>query len=472
MVDPRMKRQIPTARGWTILLVVSLILLVVVVSFGGGLVAERWLFQGAAPFDQTSGGRSDAASDPYDPRLAFPRLTEVKHLLEHEYFYRPAAPDAAATFVAKLDRDAIAGMTVAAATPAASLAEYRRELEYAGIHGMTSGLEDAYTVFLEPALQAPLAEDLRGEYEGIGVVVNQPEGRFTIISVYPGSPAEAAGLQANDVILEADDTPLTDLETARALEVIRGPAGTRVRLVIEREGEAAPFAVEVERQAIVTQSVIYEPVADGRLGWIRVGIFGDKTTGQLDVALRQAEEDDVAGIVLDLRANGGGWVVSAQEVIGRFVPADRGPALYEDRRPGDDDPLEALSILNGGPTRFDLPLVVLIDGGTASAAEIVAGALREYGRARLVGLPTFGKGSVQRVHDFADGSSARVTSAQWLTPDQAPIPGDGLQPDVTVALAEGEDEHDEQLDRAIETLLDSATRQHPAQQSVLLTFPV
>jgi carboxyl-terminal processing protease len=446
------KRQPPSGRGWSMLFGASLVLLVIVVSFGAGIVAERALFTGGVQFDQTSNLPSGLVGDEIDPHLAFPRLAEVKRLLETEYFYRPASPEAAATFAAELDRDAVAGMTVAAATPAASIADYRRGLEYAGIHGMTSGLEDEYTIFLEPALQAPLAEDLRGEYEGIGVVVHQPEGRFTIIDVFPGSPAAAAGLLPSDVILEAEGTALTDLETAQALSLIRGPAGTRVRLTVERPGETEPFAVEVERQAIVTPAVSYVPVADGTLGWIRIGIFGDKTTDQLDEALRQAKEDGVTGIILDLRSNGGGWVTSAQEVIGRFVPDDRGPALFEDRRPGADDALEAKPIINGGSPEFEIPVVVLMDGGTASAAEIVAGALRQYGRARLVGMPTFGKGSVQRVQDFADGSSARVTTAQWLTPDQAPIPEEGLQPDVEVASIQAEDAPDAQLDRAIELL--------------------
>lgn len=455
----------PTAasnRGWTLLFLASVVLLVMVVSFGLGLIAERTVFSRGGWFDRGALTPGQLADADLGPDRAFPRLAEVKSLLETEYFYRPTTPSAAATFAAELDRDAVAGMTVAAATPAASISDYQQGLEFAGIHGMTSGLEDDYTVFLEPAVQAPLAEDLRGEYEGIGVVVRQPEGRFTIVSVFPGSPAAVAGLLPNDVILDADGTALTGLESSEALALIRGPAGTSVRLTVERPGDSETFVVDVERQPIVTPAVVYEPVADGAVGWIRIGIFGDKTTGQLDDALAKAKADKVSGIVLDLRGNGGGWVASAQEVIGRFVPDHRGPALYEDQEPGNEDPLTAKPIINGGVASYDIPTIVLVNEGTASAAEIVAGALRQYDRAQIVGVPTFGKGSVQRVHDFPDGSSARVTTGQWLTPDQAPIPNEGLQPDVLVEAVLDEDESgpDEQLDRAIELLGDDAMGFH------------
>lgn len=441
-------------RGWTMLFLTSVVLLIMVVSFGVGLIAERTVFSRGGWLDRGANTPGQLAEVDLGSERAFPRLAEVKSLLETEYFYRPTSPSAVASFAAELDRDALAGMTVAAATPAASIVDYQQGLEYAGIHGMTGGLEDDYTVFLEPAVQAPLAEDLRGEYEGIGVVITQPEGRLTILSVFPGSPAAVAGLLPNDVIIDADGTTLTGLESSNAMALIRGPAGTSVRLTVERPGDTESFVVDVERQPIITPAVVYEPVAEGAVGWIRIGIFGDKTTGQLDEALEKAKADKVSGIVLDLRGNGGGWVASAQEVIGRFVPDDRGPALFEDQQPGNEDPLAPKPIINGGVAAYDIPTIVLVNEGTASAAEIVAGALRQYGRAQIVGAPTFGKGSVQRVHDFADGSSARVTTGQWLTPDQAPIPEGGLQPDVLVEAVLDEDGTgpDEQLDRAIELL--------------------
>jgi carboxyl-terminal processing protease len=439
---------------WLRLFVVSVGLLIAVVGFGSGMLAERAIFapdQMPGWWREIGGFATDAA-----PREepAFPRLAEVKHLIEEEYYFRPSAPDDAESFVATLDRDAAAGIAAVAATPAATLAEYERQLETAAIRAMTDGLPDDYSIYLEPLAHAPLAEDLRGEYEGIGVWVDHKDGVLTIVSPIPGSPADEAGLRPGDVIEAADGHPLAGVSQEEALKLIRGPAGTTVRLTIRRPDQHDPLDVPVVRQAITVPAVIYEPVAGGRVAWIAITSFGDHTTAQLDAALRQAREDGVEGIVLDLRQNAGGWVTAAQETIGRFVPAERGPALYEDTAPGDGDAIEAEPIIGGGEEVFSLPMVVLVDGGTASASEIVAGALRDYGRAKLVGTPTFGKGLVQRVHDFADGASLRLTFAGWLTPNQTPIPEEGLAPDILVEVPEDTPaDVDPQLDQAIALVL-------------------
>jgi carboxyl-terminal processing protease len=206
--------------------------------------------------------------------------------------------------------------------------------------------------------------------------------------------------------------------------------------------------------------VKYEQEADGKIAHIGVGIFGDNTTKELDAALAQAKADGVSGIVLDLRGNGGGWVSSAQEMIGRFVPEERGPALYQDIDRQDGGELVSEPIVGGGESTFETPLVVLTDGGTASAAEIVAGAIRDYHRGTLVGENTFGKGLVQRVHDFDDGSSARITFARWLTPNKSPIPDDGIAPDIQVSRTL-DSAQDEQLTRALDILLSETTPATP-----------
>jgi carboxyl-terminal processing protease len=444
----------PARSFWPLLLVGSVAALIAVVSFGAGIVAERHLFggpwSGSGRLISGLSGDEGAASD-----LAFPRQAEIRHLIEDEYFFLPASPEAQATFWAELEQGAMDGMAVAAATPVASLDEYRRELDYAAAQGMTEKLADDYTVFLEPLLGEPLREELAGEYEGIGVWIEQPGGEFTITAPIPGSPAAAADLRPGDVILAADGTALTDLESDAAMSLIRGPAGTSVQLTIRREGAAEPFDVTVTREPIVIPAVVYETVADGKVGHITVTIFGDNTTGELDAALAQARQDGVEGLVLDLRGNGGGWVTSAQEMIGRFVPEDAGPALYQDLDLEDNGDLISEPIFGGGETVYDIPLAVLIDGGTASAAEIVAGAIRGYDRGSLVGAHTFGKGLVQRVHDFDDGSSARITFARWLTPDEIPIPETGLAPDFPVEIPP-ESSGDPQLERAIEVVLETA----------------
>jgi carboxyl-terminal processing protease len=438
---------------WPALLVGSILALIAVLSFAGGIIAEREVFSRGALRGPVSGEASSTDA-------AFPRQAEVRSLLESEYFFIPASPEAQATFWAQAEQAAIQGMATAAATPAATLADYQRELDYGAAQGMMAAMPDDYTVFLEPLEGAPLREELAGEYEGIGVWVEHPEGRFTIVSPISGSPADRAGLQPGDVIVAADGTKLEGLENDAAMSLIRGPAGTTVTLTIEREG-VAPFDVEVTREAIVIPAVVYETVADGTLAHITVAIFGDNTTEELDAALKRAREDGVDGIILDLRGNGGGWVTSAQEMIGRFVPADKGPALYQDAHLNEEDDLEAEPIEGGGEDTFETPLVVLTDGGTASAAEIVAGAIRDYERGTLVGMPTFGKGLVQRVHDFDDGSSARITFARWLTPSKTPIPEDGIKPDIEVPFVP-DIERDLQLDTAIALLQGEPLPEIPA----------
>jgi carboxyl-terminal processing protease len=437
----------PSRSVWTVLFVLSVVALIAVVSFGSGIVAERYLFGGNwLGTDRLSGTLETDGNPQMD--AAFPRQAQVREILEDEYFFLPASPEAQATFWAELEQGAIEGMAIAAATPVASLDEYRRELDYGAARGMTEALADDYTVFLEPLRGAPLRDELAGEYEGIGIWVEHPEGEFTIVAPIAGSPAARADLRAGDVIVAADGQDLGGLETDAAMALIRGPAGSSIVLTIRRPGRDELFDVTVNREAIEIPAVVYEEQADGKVAHITVAIFGDNTTRELDVALKRAKEEGVAGIVLDLRGNGGGWVSSAQEMIGRFIPEDAGPALYQDLDLEDDDDLISEPIVDGGETAFDVPLVVLIDGGTASAAEIVAGAVRDYERGTLVGEPSFGKGLVQRVHDFDDGSSARITFARWLTPDGIPIPDEGLAPDIAVTN-DPEVGTDLQLERAV-----------------------
>src|SRR5215213_10251517 len=404
---------------WTVVFVLSAVALIAVLSFGSGIVAERYVFSGTWLGTERLRGGLETDGNP-EVDVAFPRQAEVREILEDEYFFLPASPEARATFWA-----------------------------------------DVYTVFLEPLRGAPLREELAGEYQGIGIWVEHPEGQFTIVAPIPGSPAARADLRAGDVIVAAGGQDLSRLETDAAMSLIRGPAGSSVVLTIRRPGVPELFDVTVNREAIEIPAVVYEEQADGKVAHITVAIFGDNTTRELDAALRRATDESVAGIVLDLRGNGGGWVTSAQEMIGRFIPENAGPALYQDLDLQDDDDLISEPIVGGGETAFDIPLVVLIDGGTASAAEIVAGAIRDYQRGTLVGGPSFGKGLVQRVHDFEDGSSARVTFARWLTPDQHPIPDEGLAPDLNVKADPGA-AGDGQLERAVEVVLGSPPTATPA----------
>ncbi len=414
-------RQAPrSAAYWQWTLIISIGMLIAVTSFAAGVLAERDLFQGeslAAVGDRISSLSTDASIGGDQ----FPRLKHVVGLIEDEYYGWPTDPT--------------------------QRAERLEELENRALQGMMQGL-DGYSTFLVPVEQAPVAAQMSGEYEGIGVWVESPNGVLTIVAPMPGSPAEAAGLRAGDVILAADGHPLEGVTEQDSLAWVRGPEGTTVRLTIRRPGVADPFDVEVARQKIPMPAVLYSKLPNTDIAHIRVTLFGDKTTAELDDALARAKAEGVSGIVLDLRNNGGGWVTSAQEMIGRFVPEDKGVALYEDSNPNDAD-LSGEPIVGDGQDTFDTPLVILVNGGTASASEIVAGALRDYGRATLIGEKTFGKGSVQRVHDFEDGSSARITFAVWLTPNKIQIQGEGLQPDIEVAATADNASGDPQLERAV-----------------------
>lgn len=415
----RQQQRSPVAWQWT--LVISVGMLIAVTGFAAGVLAERDLFHGdslSSVGDRLGSLSSDAGASADQ----FPRLKQVLNLVETEYYDWPVDP---AKRTARL-----------------------HDLENHALQGMMQAL-DGYSTYLVPVQQAPIKEQMSGEYEGIGVWVESPNGQLTVVAPMPGSPAEAAGLRAGDVIAAADGHPLQGINEQDALSLVRGPAGTSVRLTIQRQGVANPFDVSVVRQKIPMPAVLYSMVPNSTIADIRVTLFGDRTTAELDNALAKAKADHATGIILDLRNNGGGWVQSAQEMIGRFVSKDKGVALYEDSNPNDAQ-LTAVPIIGGGQEAFDVPMVVLVNGGTASASEIVAGALRDYGRAKLIGEKTYGKGSVQRVHDFEDGASARITFAVWLTPGKTQIQGQGLQPDI--AVASNGTTGDPQLERAVSEL--------------------
>jgi carboxyl-terminal processing protease len=412
-----------SAAYWQWTLIISVGMLIAVTSFAAGILAERDIFQGetlASVGDRLSSLSTDATLTDEE----FPRLKQVVDLIEDEYYGWPSDPT--------------------------QRAERLQDLENRALQGMMQGL-DGYSTFLVPIEQAPVAAQMSGEYEGIGVWVESPNGVLTIVAPMPGSPAEAAGLRAGDIILAADGHSLEGYNEQDALGLVRGPEGTTVRLTIRRPGVTEPFDVEVARKKIPMPAVLYSKLPNTDIAHIQVTLFGDKTTAELDDALKKAKADGATGIILDLRNNGGGWVTSAQEMIGRFVPEKTGVALYEDSNPNDPD-LSGEPIVGGGEDTFDTPLVILVNGGTASASEIVAGALHDYGRATLIGEQTFGKGSVQRVHDFDDGSSARITFAVWLTPNKVQIQGEGLHPDIEVPAASTNSTADPQLDRAIQEL--------------------
>jgi carboxyl-terminal processing protease len=313
-----------------------------------------------------------------------------------------------------------------------------QKLVYGADQGLMEAIGDPYTRFETPQRSAISRQNLEGTYGGIGVYVRSIDKRPTVTDPIPDTPAAKAGMRSGDIIAAVDGHDTTGLSDDEVIGLIRGKEGTHVRLSIVRAGQP-PFDLDLVR-AVIQVPLVTTTIRPDGVALIAVSSFGSPTTPQLDTAIRQAQGAGAKGLILDLRNNGGGLVTVAQQMIGRFVSPEAGKryndtALYYARaRDGSND--EAVPIIRDkdAATAYDLPMVVLINGSTASAAEIVAGALADYGRATLIGTQTFGKGSMQYIHNLSDGSSARITAAHWLTPrkhDINPRPTPTVDPQAT-----------------------------------------
>lgn len=318
------------------------------------------------------------------------------------------------------------------------------------IRGMMEAVGDDYTYYMDPKVYELESTSLSGQYEGIGAYVDTQGEYLTIVSPIEGSPAEAAGLRPGDQIIAIDGEDMTGVAPEAARQKVLGPAGTTVVLTVAREGEPEPLTFTIVRAKITVPSVTGEMREDG-IAYIDINFFGDRTTNELRAKLDELLAQNPKGIILDLRFNPGGYLVTSIEVASEFI--DEGVVLIEQYSDGSRDIHNALG--NGKAT--DIPLVVLVNEGSASAAEIVAGALQDYGRAQLVGVQTFGKGSVQTIQPLSNNQgAARITIAKWLTPKERLIQGVGLTPDYIVEMtdADYENNRDPQLDKAVEVLLE------------------
>lgn len=322
------------------------------------------------------------------------------------------------------------------------------KLMQGAIRGMMDALGDKQTYYMEPKVYNNVITELQGTYEGIGAYVDTTGNYLTIISPIEGTPADKAGLQAGDQVIAIDGQDMTGVDPSEALKKVLGPKGTQVKLTVAREEEKQPLEFVITRAEIVIRSAEGKMLEDG-IAYVDINTFGEKTTAELRQTLDDLMPQNPQGIIIDLRNNGGGYLTTAVEVASEFI--DNGVVLYEQYGDGKRDEYKALG--NGRAT--NIPLVVLINEGSASASEILAGALQDYGRAKLVGVLSYGKGSVQILQTLSnDQGAARVTIAKWLTPKERAIDHVGLTPDVVVEMTE-EDykaERDPQLDAAIETL--------------------
>jgi carboxyl-terminal processing protease len=324
---------------------------------------------------------------------------------------------------------------------------------YAALRGALSALNDPYTALVEPQPRRLEKDDLHGSFGGIGVWLSQTQDGSFLLSPMRNSPAIRAGIQDGDVLLRVDDTTITpDMSWSDVQVLIRGPVGSEVQLTIHREGMPEPLVLIIVREEIITPSVTWRMVEDQTdVGYVKIARFTERTPKELEEAIADLQDQGMARLLLDLRDNGGGLLTEATQVASQFL--DGGVILYEHRRNIKEKPYP---VQEDGVAR-EIPLVVLVNGGTASASEIVAGALQDRERGVLVGERTFGKGSVQLIYDLSDGSSLHVTSAQWFTPNRHQIDGQGLVPDIEVPLTDEDraQARDPQLERAIAYLTGS-----------------
>lgn len=314
--------------------------------------------------------------------------------------------------------------------------------------GLVDAVGDPYTAYFTAEETEEFLNDLEGTFEGIGAELGKRESDLTIISTIDGSPAKAAGLQANDVILMVNDEPTTGWSVEEAVTNIRGEKGTSVKLTVRRSGADRPLDITVVRDTITDPSVKSDITADN-IGILRITRFGQSDTVQLArQAAREFVEKDVHGIVLDLRGNGGGYLEASQDIASLWLSDE---VIVTQRTGGVViDTLKS----RGEPLLRGIPTVVLVNGGSASASEIVAGALADNKAATVLGEQTFGKGSVQDVRTLRGGASLKVTIASWYTPAGNNISEEGITPDTVVELTEEDfaQNRDPQKDKALELL--------------------
>jgi carboxyl-terminal processing protease len=331
----------------------------------------------------------------------------------------------------------------------------QQDRSYGAIRGVLDLLEDPNTSFMTPDQATSFLESMDGSFEGIGATVDWEEelGAVRIVEPFENQPAWKAGLRRNDLIIAIDGEDVSEMvDLNEAISKIKGPRGTMVVLTVVRKDVDDPFEVEVERDVIQIPIVFSEMIGENEdIAYVRLSRFSDNAGERLrDTINSTIQERDVRGMVFDLRGNPGGLLREAVNVSSLFLPDDE-LVLIERFSDGSEDLYRASG---GAIVPEDLPIVILVDEGSASASEIVSGALQDTGRAVLLGATTFGKGSVQLPHHLSDGSLMRVTIAKWYTPKDRSIDGTGLEPDILVEITEEqiEAEEDPQRDRALELL--------------------
>lgn len=395
-----MSEQLPTPQRWRrVSAIIGLVVLLVGVFTGGyALGRQRGLQAGLG-----AGAVLDKAMPPpaYLSRdVDFKLFWDVWSTLQQKYVDRPVADT---------------------------------KLFYGALQGLVAGVGDPYTTFFDPQTAKEFNQELSGSFEGIGAEIGIRNNQIVVIAPLADTPAERAGLKAGDAILVIDGRDTAGLALDAAVAAIRGPQGTAVKLLLRRATVAQPFEVAIVREKIAIQSVEFSMKATPGsekpdIAYIKISHFNEDTVGAFNIVVDQALRQSPRGLILDLRNNPGGFLETAVEVASHWV--SNGPIVTQQSGSGENAPYQA----QGKASFKGLKTVVLVNAGSASASEIVAGALQDYGVATLVGEKTFGKGSVQELQELPDGSALKVTIAKWLTPQGRSINGAGITPDVEVKV--------------------------------------
>ncbi|MDK2887301.1 MAG: carboxyl-terminal processing protease [Thermoanaerobacter sp.] len=311
------------------------------------------------------------------------------------------------------------------------------------IRGLVKSLNDPYSVYLDPGEYARLQEQIRGSFGGLGILVGIKEDQLTVMRAYEGTPAYRKGIRQGDVIVRIDGRDARGMDLDTAVSLMRGPVGTEVKLTITRKGAPQPWDVNLVREEISVPTVEGRMIPGKGIGYISLTQFTEKTPDELESTITRLKKEGMRAVLLDLRNNPGGELRSAVKVAGYFIP--RGPVVYIQYRSGREETYSSEG------KNLNLPLVVLINRASASAAEILAGAVKDTGSGILVGEKTFGKGIVQTVYELDNGAALKLTTARYLTPARHDINKKGIVPDVVVEQ-EPQAQVDLQLERAIQIL--------------------
>ena len=314
--------------------------------------------------------------------------------------------------------------------------------------GYIQGLEDPYSVYYNEEETKDLYETTEGEYSGIGAVLSQDleSGVITLVQIYEDSPAAKAGLKDNDILTKVGDIEVTDMDLSEVVTYIKGEKGTDVDLTVLRGEDAEEITVTATRDTVEAQTVKYE-MLEGQTGYLSVSEFDSVTYAQYEEALNKLTDQGMTGLIVDLRNNPGGNLNTVCEMLDLVLP--KGTIVYTEDKDGKRE-----TATSDDEHQINVPMVVLVNGNSASASEIYAGAIQDYGIGKIVGTQTYGKGVVQQIFDLGDGTSVKLTIAEYFTPNGRSIDGEGITPDVEVEYEADENnpEADNQLEKALEVM--------------------